>query len=83
MLKARKKFENNDFIYSINDNNDGDISVKGLYTIHLTPPRGEHSQLFKISRVDGSIGAYYSEGYPETQKINNNLTALDNLINII
>ncbi len=83
LLKARKRFEDMGFVYDVRPTGDGNIIVKGLYKIHLTPPRGDHHQQFKISRVNNPIEAYYSEGYPAAQKENNDVSVLDDLINII
>ncbi len=83
LFKARKRFEYKDFVYDVEPKGDGNIVVKGLYVIHLTPPRGDHHQLFKISRINNPKEAYYSEGYPAAQKENNDVKVLDDLINII
>jgi len=83
LFKARKRFEYKDFVYDVEPKGDWNIVVKGLYLIHLTPPHGDHHQLFKISRINNPKEAYYSEGYPAAQKENNDVKVLDDLINII
>ena len=83
LFKARKRFEDKDFVYDVDSKRNGNISVKGLYKIHLTPPSDSHHQLFKITKISNPNEAYYSEGYPEAKRINNNINVLDGLISII
>lgn len=83
LFKARKRFEDKDFVYDIVSKVHGNISVKGLYKIHLTPPNDSHHQLFKIMKISNPNEEYYSEGYPEAKRINNNIKVLDDLIRII
>ena len=83
LLKARKRFEDKDFVYDVKHTRHGNIVVKGLYKIHLTPPGETLHQLFKISNISNPNEAYYSEGYPEAQRINNNINVLDDLISVI
>ncbi len=78
--KAQKRFEYKDFRYSLEPNGHGDINVKGLFIIHLTPQGNSQPNEFKISRTSNPNEAYYSEGYPEAQKLNNNLNVLDDFI---
>ena len=78
--KAQQRFEDKNFRYSINANGHGDINIKNLYIIHLTPQGNSQPNEFKISRTNNPNEAYYSEGYPEAQKLNNNLNVLDDLI---
>lgn len=82
LLKGQRRFKNYDFSYTIN-NRHGDIIVKGLYKIHLTPPEGVHSQQFLISRVDGSSEAYFSEGYPKAKNVKSNITTLEKFIDFV
>ncbi|KKK64521.1 hypothetical protein LCGC14_2983340 [marine sediment metagenome] len=77
--KAQKRFEYKDFRYSIHDGH-GDINVKGLYVIHLTPQGNSQPNTFKISRISNPNEAYYSEGYREAQKLESNLNVLKDLI---
>jgi len=83
LLKAQKRFEYKDFVYDVRPTRHGNIVVKGLYNIHLTPPSGPHHQQFKISEINNPSEAYYSEGYPEAQRVNNNINVLDDLISVI
>ena len=83
LFKARKRFEYKDFVYDVEPKGDGNIDVKGLYKIHFTPPRGSHHQQFKISKISNPNESYYSEGYPEAQRVNNNINVLDDLITVI
>lgn len=83
LFKARKRFEDKDFVYDVNSKRHGNISVKGLYKFHLTPPSESQTQKFKITKISNPNEAYYSEGYPEAQRINNNINVLDGLIRII
>lgn len=81
LFKAQRRFEQKGFIYDINPQRHGNINYEG-FTIHLTPPgRSLPLNLFKIS--NNLNEAYYSEGYPEQQRINNNIGVLDNLIQSI
>ncbi|KKM96773.1 hypothetical protein LCGC14_1174700 [marine sediment metagenome] len=81
--KAQQRFEYKDFRFSIQPSGHGDINVKGLYKIHLTPQGNSQPNEFKISRISNPNEAYYSEGYPEAQKVNSNLNVLDDIIKII
>lgn len=83
LLKARERFEHKDFVYDVRPTRHGNIVVKGLYKIHLTPPSETLHQRFKITKISNPNEAYYSEGYPEAQRINNNINVLDGLISII
>jgi len=83
LLKARKRFEDKDLVYDVRPTRHGNIVVKGLYKIHLTPPGETLHQLFKITKIRNPNEAYYSEGYPEAQRVNNNINVLDGLISII
>ncbi|TES96003.1 MAG: hypothetical protein E3J90_08885 [Promethearchaeota archaeon] len=83
LLKARKRFEFKDFVFDVDPTGHGNISIKMLYKIHLTPPGKTLHQLFLISKINNPNEAYYSEGYPEAQKVKNNIKVLGDLISVI